>query len=218
MNKAKEFRNCENNEGIVFCCWTAQLLCPRPSSKSNQTFILLFENGKNDCLIDCCAVGRPREWMNGMTLLWLFLLLVGYGRCQRQGLRQKEENNNTKQRNGMVSLLAEGRQLHWIHNQSNQIKIILICLVDLMNSIGEEIPFNPINKEKFTFLLLIGDWIGMVGLFFSWGAGSSSRRRLVGRAPQRKEKTSPRQLHFFLWAGAQPNPKERDCAAKREKI
>ena len=41
--------------------------------------------------------------MDGIDLLFAFFLLVGYGRCPRQGLRQKEANKAKKQINGIQS-------------------------------------------------------------------------------------------------------------------
>ena len=54
---------------------------------------------------DCSLLSLPSnkfllfDWEEKWRLSWmkwvvLFLLLVGYGRCQRQGLRQREANNN----------------------------------------------------------------------------------------------------------------------------
>ena len=80
----------------------------------------------------CC----PREWMSEekkiylfiwavsllaelaafMKFIWLmgFFLLVGYGRCQRQGLRQKRENSPINQINEMNKARRIKERMEWI--------------------------------------------------------------------------------------------------------
>ena len=68
------------------------LLTGQPIQQFNFNSILFFLMGRMDWN-ECWRAVAPKgmnEW-NGIVL---FLPLVGYGRCQRQGLRQREANNN----------------------------------------------------------------------------------------------------------------------------
>ena len=65
--------------------------------KDKFNLIPFFENGRNQLnylsLCGRAALCVIWEW----RLVWCFLSLVGYGRCQRQGLRQRERTNTTNQ-------------------------------------------------------------------------------------------------------------------------
>ena len=74
----------------------------RPQRQTNQpSFLFLMGNEELICFVLCLwPPKRMNEW-NGVVL---FVLLVGYGRCQRQGLRQKEDKQQ-QQLHWMVSFL-----------------------------------------------------------------------------------------------------------------
>ena len=153
--------------------------------KDKFNLIPFFENGRNQLnyLSLCGRAAQGNEW--AWFDLGCLISLVGYGRLPRQGAPPKRENNNTKSKRA-VSFLRR-----------------LVCFFLFFNSI-----------QHWLAPPLLNEWRERMGeLFLCCGGGGNSPPAAWGRAPQRKEETSPRELPFLSFAaGAQPKRQRRRTA------
>ena len=88
------------------------LVAAAQQRKAKGNSILLFENGKNGLLCFLFA-GVPPKGMNEWNGVVLFVPLVGYGRCPRQGLRQGKANNNNNSIEWFHSCGAKQKWVDW---------------------------------------------------------------------------------------------------------
>ena len=168
-------------ESIELLRHELKLLCPRPSSKSNQTFILLFENGKNDCLIDCCAVGRPLRNLR-MEVGLVFSFFGGLWPLPAAGAPPKREDKHNKP-TGMNQWSKGKEQLH--------------CFLSFQSN--KTIQWNWLLFDERGRKQLEKNWLGRSLLDGSRGASGADRLMAgaVALLPQQRE-TSQAQLTSFF--------------------
>ena len=152
-----------------------------------------------------------------LMLVGLFVLLVGYGRCPRQGLRQKKTNNNTNQLNKAKAIQNEWS---WVKtNEGKSMKEWMKWVIELIAAASfggrkrngaERRQSRPAEWRK-----RAAEWNWWVsGL---WAGGSSAASEFHSRAAELlfhfitlapssffiKEKTSQPQYkwinYWFIW-------------------
>jgi len=121
-------------------------LAARPVSRMKKLMELIYEwSLKGRCLMD------------GIDLLFAFFLLVGYGRCPRQGLRQKEANKAKKQINGIQSNKAIQRERRCSCGSSTGMKRRLNGAKREQQAAHQRPPAGgkSINSTSFSFIVMI---------------------------------------------------------------
>ena len=109
-----------------------------------------------------------------MKSFLLFLELVGYGRCQRQGLRQEEKTKKkwlnewvSPQRKEVKSTNQPLIQLEWRRMKFFGMEIEWAGWFGWLNG-APQIKFNKTIKEIYWISLLLLNWIWFASFFFSF--------------------------------------------------